>query len=467
MSGREYPTEFLRILSHLERQVNALVWGPAMIGFILVTGFYFTLRTGFFQITHLRLWIRCTLLAIFRERTVRDKSDASSISQFQALTTALAGTIGTGNIVGVATAIVSGGPGAVFWMWFSALFGMMTKFAENVLGNHYRYRSPSGNWSGGPMIYIERGLGCKWLAVMFAFFCLMASFGIGCMTQSNSIAGALSSTFGVSPAAAGILVALFGGLVILGGLKRIASVAERLVPFMALSYIFGGLVLIFLNRSMVPSVLRTIFQEALRWPSIGGGAAGILASHAVRYGVARGVFSNEAGLGCSVMVNSASNVKEPVRQGMWGIFEVFLDTLVVCTITALAILTTNAQHSGLEGAALSVLAFSSVFGSFGGVFIALSITCFAFSTLLGWSYYGELSLRYLFGEKPIPIYRLCFVLLAGIGCVAKLELVWNLSDTFNGLMALPNLIGILALSGEVSALTKSYLKKEALLASCK
>ena len=388
---------------------------------------------------------------------MRDRRDPGAISQFQALATALAGTIGTGNIVGVATAITAGGPGAIFWMWISALVGMMTKYAENVLGNRYRYRDAQGKWVGGPMVYIERGLGCRWLAVLFAVFCAAASFGIGNMTQANSISGALASSFGLSPLAVGIAVATLAGVVILGGIKRLASVTERLVPFMAVTYTLGGVLIICLNWRGIPAAFSAILSDAFTLRAAGGGAVGFILSDAVRYGVARGVFTNEAGLGSSVIVNSASNVKEPVRQGMWGIFEVFFDTIVMCTITALAILTSGAHLLGGDGAELAIAAFSSGFGRFGGVFITLAVCCFAFATILGWSYYGERAVDYLFGARARIGYRLCFIGMTVVGCVGSLQLVWSVSDTFNGLMALPNLIAVLLLSPEVFAATRDYL----------
>ena len=446
-------------IAGLNSRLNGLVWGPAMIAFMMLAGLYFTVGTGFFQFSRFRLWISETLFAIFRDKTVRDKRDPHAISQFQALSTALAGTIGTGNIVGVATAIVAGGAGAIFWMWMSAFVGMMTKFAENVLGNYYRYQDKKGAWVGGPMVYIERGLHCRWLAVLFALFCTVASFGIGNMTQANSIAGALAFSFSVSPLSIGILTALLTGLVILGGVRRIASVTEKFVPFAALFYIAGGLAVLVLNRQRIPAALASIFAEAFSLRAVGGGAGGYAMMYAVRFGVARGVFSNEAGLGSSVIVNSASNVKEPVRQGMWGIFEVFADTIVMCTITALVILSSGALFSGKDGAALSIAAFSGGLGKFGSVFVSLAITCFAFATILGWAYYGERAVEYLFGRNSVLLYKLVYICMTCVGCVADLKLVWSISDTFNGLMAVPNLIAILLLSGKVFSLTKEYLAR--------
>lgn len=440
-------------------QINGFVWGPVMLVFLVSTGIFFSIGTGFFQVRKFGLWISETLLGIFHNKHVHNKKEKGSISQFQAMTTALAGTIGTGNIVGVATAMVAGGPGAVFWMWVSAFFGMMTAFAENVLGSKFRYKNEKGEWVGGAMVYIERGLGWKPLAVAFSVFAILASFGLGNMTQANGISSALHSSFGIPTWVVGIALMLIIALVILGGINRIAAVTEKLVPFMALLYIVGGLVIIGMNYQVVPAAFSAIFQSAFDFRSVGGGIMGYGIARAMRYGIARGIFSNEAGLGSSVMVNSASNVKEPVKQGMWGVFEVFTDTLVVCTISALSILTTGAMSSGKDGAALAMEAFTGGFGSFGSIFLSIAITLFAFSTILGWSYYGERAFEYLFGLKYVGIYKAVFICLTIVGCVAGLELVWDISDTFNGLMAIPNLIGILFLSPHVFRESRSYLER--------
>lgn len=359
-------------------------------------------------------------------------------------------------------------------MWLSAFLGMMTNYAENTLGIKYRYKNEKGDWVGGAMIYIEKGLGWKWLAVIFSVFCVLASFGIGNMSQGNEIANGLYNSFSVPRWATALIVMLLAGLVIVGGIKRIASVTEKLVPFMAITYILGSLVVIFTNASAVPGAFGAIFGNAFRFSSVGGGLAGFTVMVAMRRGISRGVFSNEAGLGSSVMVHSASNVKEPVVQGMWGIFEVFADTLVVCTLTALTILTSGvydyteyAKYVGTDlpetlksGVALTSAAFESVFGSIGGGFISIAVMLFAFSTILGWSpYYGERGIEYLFGLKAVPVYKLVFILIIFIGCNASLKLVVDISDTFNGFMALPNLIGVSLLSGQVITMTKEYIAK--------
>lgn len=445
----------------LNELLHGFVWGPVMLFFLFATGAYFTVKTGFFQIFHLKLWFNSTFLAIFKNKDVTKSKDPHAISQFQSLSAALAGTIGTGNIVGVATAITMGGAGAVFWMWISALFGMMTKYAENVLSIFYRYKDNTGAWIGGPMIYLERGAKQKWLASLFSLFCIMASFGIGNMSQANSVAHALYDTFAVPSYVTGIILALAGGFVIIGGLKRIAKVAESLVPFMALLYIAGTLFLIFRQIENVPAAFIHIFSQAFSFRAAQGGASGYIISQAIRIGVARGIFTNEAGLGSSSMIHSASNVKEPVKQGMWGIFEVFTDTIVMCTLTALAILTSGGIKTTETGAALVIDVFTKQFGSLGGIFIAVSIVLFAFSTLIGWSYYGERGFSYLFGSKYIKIYKEFFILIIFTGCVSELEFVWSISDTFNGLMAIPNLIGLWILHKKVIELTDSYLKRKA------
>ena len=443
----------------LGSRLHMLVWGPATIALLLGTGIYFSVGTGFFQLRRMWLWLRATLFAMF-EKQAHDKSDPHAISQFQAVSTALAGTIGTGNIVGVATALAAGGSGAVFWMWVSALFGMMTKYAENVLGNRYRYRDASGGWKGGPMVYIERGLGCRWLAAIYCISCICASFGIGNMAQANSIAGALETAFALPPYVTGIVLAAVTGGVILGGVKRIGALSERFVPLMALGYLGGGAVILVFHAAEIPSVFASIVSEAFSLRAAAGGVGGTMMARALRFGVARGIFSNEAGLGSSVIVNCASNVKEPVRQGMWGIFEVFADTIVVCTMTALCILVTDAPASQADGAALSLNAFTSQFGQAGSIFLSIALACFAFSTLLGWSYYGERALESLVGIKPVILYKLAFVLILYLGCTTRLETIWAVSDTFNGLMAIPNLAALLLLSPEVFTATKQYLQRQ-------
>lgn len=463
----------LQSIENINGVLNGFIWGPYMLVFFLLVGGMFTIRTGFFQITQFRSWIEVTFLNVFKDRKVLKTDDKHSISQFQSLCTALAATIGTGNIAGVATAIAMGGPGAVFWMWLSAFLGMMTNYAENTLGIKYRYRNEKGDWIGGAMIYIERGLHCRWLAVIFSVFCFLASFGIGNMTQANSIASGLKDSFGVPAWATAVVIMIFVALVIVGGIKRIASVTEKMVPFMAIFYILGGIIVIICNAGKVPEAFRLIFTEAFNFRAAGGGALGYGIATAMKRGISRGVFSNEAGLGSSVMVHSASDVEEPVIQGMWGVFEVFADTIVVCTITCLTILTSGVydmdtyltaiaaggENAVVSGTSLTASAFATVIPQ-GDKFVALAIMMFAFSTLLGWSYYGERAVEYLFGIKGILPYKVIFVAMIFLGCTGSLTLVWDIADTLNGFMAVPNLIAVTFLSGEVVQMTKVYLEKK-------
>lgn len=439
--------------------VHRFVWGPGMLFFLMGCGVYLSVRTGFFQLSQARLWLSSTLGAVFRRGSAHDKSDKTAISPFQTFTTALAGTLGTGNIVGVATALAAGGPGAVFWMWVSAFFGMMTGFAENVLGILYRRRGPDGAWRGGPMYYLEYGARAKWLAVPFALFAVLASLGMGNMTQANSIADALSSEFGVPVGVTGLVTALALLAVMAGGIRRIGAVTEKLVPAMSFLYIIGCILILVRFGSNVPAAFASIFREAFNVRSAVGGAAGYGMLQAMRYGIARGVFSNEAGLGSSVLVHAAGNVKEPVEQGMWSICEIFVDTIVLCTLTAVCILTTGVMDAGEDGAALALEAFRAGLGGAGGGFLAVAVTLFAFSTLLAWSYNGERAAEYLLGAKARGAYRVLFLLVVPVGCLMQLDLVWSLSDACNGLMALPNLFGVVLLSGEAIQETKRFLAK--------
>lgn len=457
--------------------VNGLVWGwPALIllGFV---GVLMTCLTKFFQLSHFGHWLKHTIGAIFGDKHVTKHTQDHSISQFQSLCTALAATVGTGNIVGVAGAIAVGGPGAVFWMWLIAFFGMMTNYSENVLGILYRRRNSKGEWAGGAMYYLRDGLGskkgCKTigavLAVLFSCFCLLASFGIGNMSQVNSMVMNVYTAFNVPQIVTGIILFIAVAAVILGGLKRIASITEKIVPFMVIAYLVGTLVIICMHISVIPAVFVSIFKGAFALKSAAGGVVGAGIAMAMQMGFKRGVFSNEAGLGSSVMVHSSSNVKEPVRQGMWGIFEVFADTIVVCTLTALTILSSGAidlTTGALTEAAAEVgssslmsYAFQQTFGKPGAWFIAIAILLFAYSTVLGWSHYGSTACQYLFGEKSVTVYRVVFVLIVLAGSVMEAQLAWDISDTFNGMMMIPNLIGVLVLSPIVMKCTKNYVDR--------
>ncbi len=445
----------METIANINSVINSFVWGPYMLVLLVGTGIFITFATGFFQVSRIKLWCSKTFGALGKKRAA-----GKNITPFQAVSAALASTVGTGNIAGVATAIVAGGPGAVFWMWVSAFFGMMTKYAEVLLAVHFREKDENGIHFGGPMYYIEKGMKVKWLAVAFALFGAFASFGIGNMTQSNSIAGALQS-FSIPPIATGLVFAILAGLVIIGGIKRIATVTEKLVPFMAVLYFIGAVVLLVINVAKIPEAFSVIFESAFNIKSVGGGVMGYGIAQAMRYGVARGVFSNEAGLGSAPIAHAASDSKNPAEQGLWGIFEVFVDTIVICTLTALIVLTSGLYMSGdLSGAALTASAFESGFGSAGNVFLSISLICFAFSTIIGWSYYGERCLAYLSKNNKVvtQVYRILFIVSIVVGATLELTLVWNIADTLNGLMAIPNLIAILALSKIIITLTKKYLK---------
>jgi len=458
---------FLNTIEQLNDTINGLVWGPYMLVLLVGTGIFFTLKLNFFQVTKFVYAMKQTLMKIFVKT---EDMEEGEITPFQAVSTALAATVGTGNIAGVATAIALGGPGAIFWMWVSAFFGMMTKFAEVVLSIQYREKNVDGDWVGGPMYYIKNGLGKKWLASLFAVLGAFAAFGIGNMVQSNSVAASINATFGVPNWVTGVVLAVAASLVIFGGVKRIASVTEKLVPFMALFYIAGALLIILLNITNIPAAFGEIFAGAFSGRAAVGGFAGAAVMHAMRFGIARGVFTNEAGLGSAPIAHAAAKTDHPVRQGLWGIFEVFVDTILICSVTALAILSTGvwqqinpATGKALTGAALTTAAFNQGLPGPGGVIVAIGILLFAFSTILGWEYYGEKCAEYLFGTKITKLYKILWIPLVFVGTVANLELIWNIADTMNGLMAIPNLVGILGLSGVVFKLTKEFFADKSLV----
>lgn len=470
----------LEWITKLNGTLNGIVWGwPALI-LLAFVGVLTSCATRFFQITHLRHWLKHTIGAIFRDSSVTSHTSDRSISQFQSLCTALAATVGTGNIVGVAGAILVGGPGAVFWMWLIAFFGMMTNYSENVLGIYYRRRNKQGAWCGGAMYYLRDGLGdkkgCKTvgrvLACAFSLFCFLASFGIGNMTQVNSISGNIQTVFGVPTWVTGAAILILCALVIVGGLKRIATVTEKIVPFMVLIYMAGTIAILVRNIAMVPAVFAAIFRGAFALRAAGGGIVGYGVRLAIEQGMKRGVFSNEAGLGSSVMVHSSSNVREPVRQGMWGIFEVFADTMVVCTLTAFTVLSSGlvdlntgvavGEYAGIAitKANLVSTVFTMNFGWLGGAFVAVSIVLFAYSTVLGWSHYGATACEYLFGAGATRVYRLVFVLVTFGGAVMGENLAWDIADTLNGMMMIPNLIGVTVLTPVVYRITRNYVRRK-------
>jgi len=437
--------------------VNNIVWGPPILVLIVGTGLYLSVKTGFFSITKLGYILKNTLLKMFS----KEQKGEGEVTAFQAVATALAATVGTGNIAGVATAIALGGPGAIFWMWLAAIVGMTTKFAEVVLSVNFREKTEDGRFVGGPMYYIENGLGksWKWLAVLFAFFGALASFGIGNMTQANSVAMAVQESFNIPPLATGITLAVLTFLVIVGGIKRIGKITEKLVPLMSAIYILGGLFILFSNLGAIPGAFALIFSRAFTGTAAIGGFAGSTMAMAIRFGIARGVFTNEAGLGSAPIAHAAATTDHPVRQGLWGVFEVFMDTIVICSITALAIITTGVWETGETGAVLTTMSFNAAIPG-GGLIVTIGIVLFAFSTILGWAYYGERCLEYLAGTKPILAYRLAWVVFVVIGAIGGLEFIWSLADTLNGLMAIPNLVGVFFLSGTVFKLTKEFFSKE-------
>ena len=452
----------MQTIMNINNAINGVVWGPIMLTLLIGTGLLLSVRMGFPQFTKFVYVMKNTIGSMFssKQRT----GDDAGVSPFQAVATAMAGTIGTGSITGVATAIVSGGPGAVFWMWISALLGMVTKYSEILLSLHFREKNDKGQYVGGPMYYIQNGLGWKWLAMIFAFFVAVACLGTGNATQGNSIAMALESTMGINPMITGVVMTIIVGAVILGGIRRIAAVNEKLVPFMAVFYVIVAAVALILNAPKIPAALALIVHEAFNFQSAAGGVAGYGIMMAMRYGFARGVFSNEAGLGSAPIAHASSSAKNPVDQAMWGMFEVFFTTIIICTCTALVILTSGALETGLSGSALSIAAYNSVIPGIGGICVTLGTVLFATSTILGWAYYGEKAIEYLSNKNSTAVqaYRILYTLIVFVGCAGgagSLDLIWAISDTSNGLMAIPNLIGIVGLSGIVVKTTKEYFSK--------
>lgn len=452
----------LTAIQDINGVISNIVWGPIMLVLLIGTGLLLSIRMGFPQFTRFGYVMKNTIGGLFsgKHRT----ADESGVSPFQAVATAMAGTIGTGSITGVATALVSGGPGAIFWMWISALLGMVTKYSEIVLSLTYREKNDQGQWAGGPMYYIQNGLGLKWLAMIFAFFVAIACLGTGNATQGNSISMALESTLGINPLITGVVLTLFVGAIILGGIRRIATITEKLVPFMAVFYVIIAVVALVLNASHIPAAFALIISEAFNFQSAAGGVAGYGIMVAMRYGFARGVYSNEAGLGSAPIAHASSSAKNPVDQGIWGMFEVFFTTIIICTCTAMVILTSGALDTGLSGSALSIAAYNRVIPGIGGLCVTLGTVLFATSTILGWAYYGEKAIEYLSNKNgtAVTAYRILYIVVVFIGCASgagHLDLIWAISDTSNGLMAIPNLIGIIGLSGVVVKATKDYFSK--------
>ena len=437
--------------------LSGIIWGEyLLIPLLALTGIYLTI--GLRALTWRKVGTAFRTLWAGRKETDRVKGD---ISPFQALMTALSATVGTGNIAGVATAIYFGGPGAIFWMWVIALFGMATKYAEAVLAVSYRETNALGNYVGGPMYYIRNGLGdnWRWMASAFAFFAMFAAFGIGNMVQSNSVADEINATFAVPTWISGLVLATLAGLVIIGGVKRIAHVTEKLVPFMATIYVLAALTIIVINISELPAVIALILDSAFNGSAASGGFAGATIWMALRWGFARGIFSNEAGLGSAPIAHAAAQTNDPIKQGMVAMLGTFIDTLIICSMTAFVIILTGTWNSGLTGAPMTSAAFSSGLFGYGGYVVTFGIIFFAFTTILGWSYYGERAAGYLFGTGIIKYYRLCWIIAIFIGAVVKLNLVWTFADVMNGLMALPNLVALLLLSPIVFSKTRAYFNK--------
>ena len=442
----------------------------AMLLFLIAGGIFLTVKTRFFQFRRFGFAVKNTIGKLFNKNL--HTSDKSGVTPFQAVTTALAGTIGTGSIAGLATALVSGGPGAVFWMWISALLGMITKFSEIVLALTFREKTKEGAWVGGPMYYIKNGLKAPWLASIFALFAMIACIGTGNATQANSISGVFAN-FSIPSGVVGIVLTAVVAVVILGGVKRIASVNEKLVPVMAVFFVLASVVCLCIHAGRIPAAFALIFKEAFNFEAVFGGVAGYGIMKAMRFGVGRGVFSNEAGLGSAPIAHASSSTKEPVEQGLWGVFEVFITTIVICTMSALVVLTSDVYMSAfnlnttplVNGANLSVAAFNEALPYVGGIGVSLATVFFALSTMLGWAYYGEVSAGYLFPKKrnvAVLVYRIIYVAFVFIGAVANIEIVWSIADCFNVLMALPNLIALLLLSGVVIKAVNDYHKRNSL-----
>ena len=462
--------------------LNGIAWGPWMLILLVGTGIYLSSRVGFLQLRKFGYAMKNTIGKIFQKQTAGE----GEITPFQAMSTALAATVGTGNIAGVTGAIVVGGPGAVFWMWLSAFFGMITKYSEVVLAIRYRERNDKGEWVGGPMYYIKNGLGAKWkwLGVVFSVLTCLAAFGIGNMTQINTIATSINTaikSYGIDTSASltlfgqqltvfnvviGVVIAIIVGLVLLGGVKRIGAVTEKLVPFMAVVYILASLAVVFTNLDSIIPIFVSIFKGAFNPSAVMGGFTGTTIMMAIQKGVGRGVFSNEAGLGSAPMAHAATSETDPVKQGMYGIFEVFVDTIIICTLTALVLLC--GIRNGVEvnwgvsgGAELIIASISMVLGQqLGSTIVAIGIVLFALSTVLSWALYGSRCFEFLFGSKLLPVYQIVFVLVCIVGASMELALVWNIADTLNGFMAIPNLVALLGLSGVVIRLTKEHFSQK-------
>ena len=456
---------FLEAVTLVNGKINDFVWGPIMLVLLVGTGVYLTFRTGWIQVRRFGYIMKNTVGSLFRKKDRKDHG--SNLSPFQAVTTALAGTVGTGNIAGVTGAIFIGGPGAVFWMWVSAFFGMCTKYAEIALALKFRDTDGQGVHKGGPMYYIENGLGrnWRWLAVIFAILGGLASFGIGNIAQSSEISGALHGLFGLDHLISGVLLTVLVAVVVIGGVKRIGQVTSLLVPFMSMFYVAAGIMVILMRIGDIPGVFAAIFTSAFSFEAVGGGVFGYAIMAAMKNGFARGVFSNEAGLGSAPIAHAASSTEEPAEQAIWGVFEVFFDTIIICSITAFTVLLSgfelgeaSLEAFGTKGSA-AVAAFNEILPwALGGTVIQVSLILFALSTILSWSYYGERCWGYISKDNKIvvSVYKIVFVLFCIVGATGSGQLMWDISDTLNGAMAIPNLVALLLLSGAVASITREH-----------
>ena len=440
----------MKMLQDVVSNINKVVWGVPMLVLLVGTHLFFTFRLKFIQ-RHIFKAIKLSV--------TKDSHSEGDISQFGALATALAATIGTGNIVGVATAVALGGPGAVLWCWLTGLFGIATKYSEGLLAVKYRVKTSDGTMLGGPMYALERGAKMKWLGVLFAIFTTIACFGIGNMTQANSITSMLKTSFNVNPYISGAVIAVAAGIVLIGGVKSIAKVCESLVPFMALFYVLGCVAVLFINAPYIPEAIVTIFTRAFTVQAAAGGFVGSTIIAAMRYGIARGLFSNESGMGSAPIAAAAATTSNPVRQALVSMSGVFWDTIIVCALTGLVLVSSIIKYpalGSLSGGDLTAMAFEKVH-IFGRYILAVGLVTFAFSTILGWAYYGERAFEYLFGKKPMILFRIVYSVVIFVGSVSANQLVWDIADTFNAFMAIPNLICLLLLNGVIVSETKKYL----------
>ncbi len=441
--------------------LDDFVWGPPMMVILVGTGIYLTIRLGFPQFLHTSYAWKLIFKGAFKKDT--EHRGEGEITPFQALTSTLAATVGNGNIAGVATALAAGGPGAAVWMWITALFGMCTKMCEATLGVKYRIKDKDGAYAGGSMYFIEKGLGQKWLGWLFAFFGAICAFGIGDAVQTNSMAAVGQSVFKIPVALTGIVLTVLVWIVVVGGIKRIGEVTEKLVPFMAIFYIVGALIIIIAKINLLPWAIGEIFKSAFTGKAAFGGFAGATVAQAMRYGVARGIFSNEAGLGSASLAHSVAQTKHPVRQGTIAMIGVMIDTLIICSMTAIVIVITKSLDTGLTSTPLTAHAFSSVLSVLGGPIVAISSLLFGYSTIITWCYYGQQCARYILGPAVIKPYAWLFVIVAFLGAIVKIPFVWLLTDALNGAMAIPNLIGLLFLSGIMAKEIKEYFSNPELL----